>query len=310
MTPTRPSHKRTAGTWRRWLILALLFGAATIALVLTTEKQELEITVAVTFNNLGQDLLLADATRQSVRLLTVGTPSRMEAIDPLKAYCLIDLSGLGEGTVTIPVYASDITLPKGIFLQRLLTPALTIRLEKVSLKTVGVVAVLEGDPAPGYAVVGVKLKPDRIVLRGTATMLADIDTVKTRPINLETASEPFKKEVPLNLPEAIAVDPPLRIVVAEVAVKQRIITRVLENVPVSSKGTSAAHQIHPGTISLTVSGPAVIVNAIESDPAFAVTIDLWGLSPGNHQLKAAINLPVQTTLVQVSPEHFSVTIIE
>jgi YbbR domain-containing protein len=132
--------------------------------------------------------------------------------------------------------------------------------------------------------------------------------VKTRPINLEAASESFKKEVPLNLAETIAVAPPLRIVVADIEVKPRIVTRVLENIPVSGKGTSAGYQIDPPVISLTVSGPEAIVNTIETDPAFAVAVDLVGLSPGTHSLKAAINLPVRTALIHVSPERFSVTI--
>jgi YbbR domain-containing protein len=139
-------------------------------------------------------------------------------------------------------------------------------------------------------------------------MLTDMETVKTHPINLEAAAESFKKEVPLNLPEVIAVDPPLRIVVAEVTVKERIVTRVLEHIPVSVSGSSAAHQIRPETITLSVSGPETIVAAIESDPAFAVSVDLNGLTPGTHHLRATINLPIQTTLVQVSPEQFSVTI--
>ena len=308
MTPSPLAHKPTTGTWIRWLILPLLLVTATVTLISKTEKQEMEIAVAVTFDNLAEDLLLIDAARQSVRLMVAGTASALEALNPQSASCRMDLFGIAEGTHTIAVNVSEFTLPKGVSLKTLLTPSLTIRLETVALKTVEVLAVLAGKPAPGSAVVAVKLKPDRIVLRGPVTMLAGIDTVKTRPINLETASESFKKEVPLNLPEDIAVEPPLRIVVADIVVKERIITRVLENIPVKGKGTTAGHQIQPGAITLTVSGPESIINAIESDPAFAVSVDLNGLTPGDHTLTAAINLPVQTTLVQVSPERFSVTI--
>jgi len=308
MTPFAPSNKRAHGTWIRWLILSLLMGAATLALISRTEKQEREIAIAVTFSNLADNLLLSDAPRHSVRLLVSDTTSALQTINANETYCRVDLSGLGEGTHTIPVRPADVSLPKGADLQALLTPSLTIRLETESQKTVGVIAVLEGQPAPGFAVAAVSLKPDHILLKGTATMLAGIDMVKTRPINLEDASESFKKEVPLNLPEAIAVDPPLRIVVAQVEVKERIITRVLENVPVLVKGTSADYQIHPEAINLTVNGPEVIVNTIETNPAFAVTLDLHDLTMGSHSLKAAINLPVRTTLVCTSPERFSVTI--
>jgi YbbR domain-containing protein len=185
---------------------------------------------------------------------------------------------------------------------------LTIRLETVSNKTVDVLAVLEGAVAPGFAVAAARLKPDRIRLTGTTAMLAPIDTVKTRPINLEGASESFKKEVPLNLPEAIIADPPSRIVVAEIEIRERLITRVLENIPVVAKGTRAGYRIAPQGITLIISGPEAIVSKIESNPTFSVTIDLEGLAPGSHALKAAIKLPVRTTLVQVTPELFSVTI--
>ncbi len=290
------------------MILFLLLGVATVALISRTEKQEREIAIALTFNNLSDELLLMDAPRHSVRLLVSGTASTLQTIDAKETACRVDLSGLGEGTHTLTVRPVDVGLPKGVTLKSLLTPSLTIRLEPLSQKSTRVVAILEGHPAPGFTVAAVSIQPNRILLKGTATMLADIDTVETRSINLKNASESFKKEVPLNLPEAIAVDPPLRFVVAHVEIKERIITRVLESIPVSVKGASAGFEILPDAITLTVKGPEAIVKKIEANPAFAVAVDLSNLTTGSHSLKAVINLPVRTTLVSVSPERFSVTI--
>ena len=308
MNSSASSHKPTPGTRYRWMILLLLLGVATVILISRTDQQEMEIAVAVTFENIADNLLIMDDSRHSVTLLVVGTATALRTIDAKTAVVRLDLSGLEAGTHTISIDASQVTLPDKISLKAVLTPWLTARLEMLTVKTVDAVAVLEGHPAPGFAVVGVDLRPDRIVLKGPATILADIETVKTYPIDLESASEPFKKEVPLNLPEAVDVEPPLRIVLAEVAVRERIVTRVLEGIPVTASGSSAPHQIRPETINLSVVGPETIVAAIESDPAFAVSIDLTGLTAGDHHLKATINLPIQTTLVQVSPEHFVVTI--
>jgi YbbR domain-containing protein len=307
---TFPAHakKTPLGTWIRWIALPLLLGGATMTLITETETKEWEIDVAATFTNLAQDLLVVDAQQQSVRLLVSATPSSFKAAESTRASCRFDLSGLGEGNHTIAVQAADISLPKGVSLLAPMSPKLTIRLETMSSKTVDVLAVLEGAVAPGFAVAAARLKPDRIQLTGTTAMLAPIDTVKTRPINLEGASESFKKEVPLNLPEAIIADPPSRIVVAEIEIRERLITRVLENIPVVAKGTRAGYRIAPQGITLIISGPEAIVSKIESNPTFSVTIDLEGLAPGSHALKAAIKLPVRTTLVQVTPELFSVTI--
>ena len=308
MQPTTPSKSQSIGKWPRWWILPLLLIAATLVLIARTDNREMEIAVAVTFDNLADDLMITNAPVPMVRLRVAGDARVLERFDGSTVACRIDLSGLDAGVHPIPVRAASVALPKGIVLQSMLTPTLTIRLETALLKTVDVVAVLEGDPAPGYAVEAVSLKPDQVVLKGTETHLAAIETVKPYPINLEAAADPFKKEVPLNLPEPIRVEPPLRIVVAHVQVSERIITRVLESIPVAGKGSPAQHRIHPETINLTISGPASIVNGIESNPAFSVSVDLTGLATGAHTLKASINLPLRTTLVDVSPEQFTVTI--
>ena len=308
MPSSPPPPPRTLGIRIRWWLLILILVAAVLAVVARTNRGEIEIGVAVTFTNLSDDLLIAAPSRQVARVLVTGSSLALERLDLTSVSCHLDLSGLPAGSHTLPVHPADLRLPKGVALKALLTPSVMIRLEAASTKTVGVVAVLEGHPASGYAVAAVSLQPDRVVLKGTANLLADIETVKTHPINLEDAAESFKKEVPLHLPETIAVTPPLRIVVAQVQVSERIITRVLENISVTAQGSEPAHSIQPESIVLTVSGPESIVNGIESDPAFSVTVDVEGLSPGDHMRKAAINLPVGTTLIDATPEHFRVTV--
>lgn len=308
MASSSSTQKGLSGRWIRWLVLPLLLGGVTLALIVHTEKKESEIAIDVSFTNLADDLLLMDPSSQIVRLLVVSRSSAFDTVAANNISCQVDLTGLRAGTHKLPIEPSDVTLPKELDLKSLLTPFLTIRLEPMVLKTVDVVAELEGNVAPGYAVIAVSLEPDRVVLKGTAGSLAGIETVKTHPINLEEAAESFKKEVPLNLPEAIAVDPPLRIAVARVEISERIVTRVLERIPVSVKGDRDPYRIEPQTIMLTVSGPEAVVNALESSADFSVTVDLSGLAPGHHKLKAAIHLPVGTTLTRVDPEQFLVTI--
>lgn len=305
-----PDHakKHPLGTIILWIVLPLLMAGATLALISETNKKEREIAISVSFKNLAENLIVLDTPRPAVRFLVSGKPAALKTIEPEGASCQLDVSDLGQGSHTIPVRPMDIRLPNGVSLSMLLTPTLTIRLGVISHKTVDVVVVLEGTLAPGFAVAEVNLKPNRIVLAGTADLLAGIDTAKTHPISIEGASESFKKEVPLNLPDTVAVDPPPRIVIAGVDIRERIITRVLENIPVATEGIAASHRIAPDGITLTVSGPEAIVNAIESDPTFSVTIDLNGLAPGTHSLKATIKLPVRTKLVHVTPEQFSVII--
>ena len=279
-----------------------------MALIAKTETKQWVIDANVIFAHLAEDLLVMDADGQSVQLRVVATPSTFENAKHRRAYCRFDLSGLGQGTHSIRVQAADIILPGGVSLLEPITTILTIQLEKKITKTVDVLAELAGKPAPGVAVVAVRVQPDRIQLTGTAAMIEDFDTVRTRPISLKNASESFKKEVPLDLPAALSVQPSSRLVVAEIDIRQRLITRLLENISLTAKGKASGYRIDPEGITLTIRGPEAIVGKIESNPAFSVTIDLEGLTQGAHSLKAAIKLPLHTTLVQVNPELFSVTI--
>lgn len=308
MASSSSTRRGSIARWIRWLVLPLLLGGVTLALIVHTEKKESEIAIDVSFTNLADDLLLMDPPSQIVRLLVVSRSPAFDTVAANAISCQLNLAGLRAGTHKLPIEPGDVTLPKEMDLKSLLTPFLTIRLEPVALKTVDVVAQLEGSVAPGYAVTAVNLEPDRVVLKGTAGSLADIETVRTHPINLADAAESFKKEVPLNLPEAVSVDPPLRIMVARVEITERIVTRVLEEIPVSVKGGGAPYRMEPRTIMLTVSGPEAVVTTLESKADFSVAVDLGGLAPGHHKLKAVIHLPVGTTLLRVDPEQFSVTI--
>lgn len=272
------------------------------------KRKTVELAITVDVANLGKELLVVGRPKPSVRLRVSGSKPALYAAEAGQIACRIDLAGLGAGVHSLPVQPADVSLPKGIKLETLLTPTINVSLAHVVRKTVGVVAMLAGTPAPGYAVIRVVLKPDRIVLRGTAEMLDGLETVRTGAIDLEGAAESFKKEVPLILPEAIQVEPSLRIVIADVQVQERIVTRVMEDIPVAGLNANGAFQIQPETITLTISGPEAIVNAVERDPAFSVAIDMTDMAPGNHLRTATIHLPVEVSLDQVSPEAFSVTI--
>ena len=288
--------------------MPILLGGATMALIAKTETKQWVIDAEAVFSHLAEDLLVLDADGQSVQLRVVATPSTFKNVKHNKSFCRFDLSGLDQGTHSIRVQAADIILPAGVSLLEPITTILTIQIDEKRTKTVDVLAELAGKPAPGVAVVAVRLQPDHIQLTGTAAMLKDFDTVRTPPINLKNASESFKKEVPLDLPAALIVQPSSRIVVAEIEIRQRLIIRLLENTSITAKGKTTGYRIDPEGITLAISGPEAIVGKIESNPAFSVTIDLEGLTQGSHSLKAAIKLPLHTTLVQVNPELFSVTI--
>ncbi len=278
-----------------------------MAVASRTQTRQWTVDINATFEGLSDDLMIV-TEKEPVRLKLAATPSVDEDNASAKVVCRFDLAGLKRGTHRLSIEAAMVELPKGVSLITPLTSAVTVRLEKKTSRMVDVLPQLEGDPAPGFAVATVRLKPDQVRLTGTKAMLEALGTVRTLPINLKERSESFKQEIPLNIPETIGVEPPSRLVIAEIDIRPKMVTRRLENLPLAARGTSFNYRIEPETISLAVSGPEAVVSRIESDPAFSVAIDLDGLAPGTHRLKAGIKLPLDTTLVQATPEFFTVTI--
>ena len=86
------------------------------------------------------------------------------------------------------------------------------------------------------------------------------------------------------------------------------ISSTFKELPLAGHDISLPYSITPPAISLAVKGPANVVNTLETSREFVVYMDLKGLEPGVYVRRATIVLPVNTLLVGVSPEIFTVTI--
>jgi YbbR domain-containing protein len=144
---------------------------------------------------------------------------------------------------------------------------------------------------------------------GPETILSSIDAMLTKPIDVTGKSESFKKEIALDLGAGIEVCSSSGIILAEIYIAEKEVTRRFADILVEGKGTPFEFNISPPTISIEIRGPQYIVENLHPDKDIRVLVELKDLNPGVYVRRAAITLPVKTSLVIVEPELFTVKVI-
>ena len=227
------------------------------------------------------------------------------ALDPAGSSVLIE-----PGIYTIPVLEERIPLSSRVTITAITPSFITVRLEEKISVRLPVKVIYTGTPATGHIVLHASTNPEIIQLTGAESALATLTAVETKPVDITGAREDFKRKVPLNLDQFVDSNPKDSIILVSVPIREEIITRTFDNLPVSPKNTNIYADISPPEISITVKGPAKILKKSGITKEFRIYMDLAELDPGVYVRRATISLPVGLILIAVGPEVFTITMEE
>ncbi len=230
-----------------------------------------------------------DSARVTI-FLNNDTQTRIESPQPLfynRQGRVASVSGLTLSTdqvqVTIPVNES------ADFANRIITPD------------------IDGQVAPGYRVLGATVDPPSVLVTGRPTQLALPFQVKTEPIDITGLTETFQDQVSLVLPEGITLDSVDEITVT-VQIEPFSSTKIY-NLPIELLGINEelAVTIIPETVRVVLFGPSPVLDTL-TDQEVRVTLDIFGLEPGEYSLEPDVDLPdrglelrsIQPSVIEVS----------
>jgi YbbR domain-containing protein len=292
----------------KWLILSFLIGTGVFLLWSVSSLQETDILIPVVSAGIPEGLTITGTPLKDIEVSIRGPKSVLKTLPDLKLQYLLDLSGIDIGLESIPIKKERITLPEGISIVRVNPIFLTVRVEKEIKKELPVKIAYSGKPAAGFTVAGALAKPFSMNLRGPENILDSIEEILTKPVDIKGLSASLKKEIALDLPENIEVVAHSGIILAEVVIEEKIVTKNLTGIIVTGKGTTYDYSIKPSVIDIEVKGPENIIEKLVKETGVKVYVDLKDLNPGIYIRRATIPLPVKTTLIRVKPEIFTVKI--
>ncbi|BCS98979.1 hypothetical protein DSLASN_46110 [Desulfoluna limicola] len=186
---------------------------------------------------------------------------------------------------------------------------LHIRLVETISRELPVQVRLEGQPAPGFRLGRVTIKPATTAVSGPSEAIQHLEFIRTTPINLAGASAPLKLEIPAEKSgeATLTLTPDLFTVL--VLVEEVPSTILLKGVPVTTGPEEARSvSVTPGTVDIEVTGPARLVETLKATGGVTAVIDTRKLKAGVFVRRAAIILPEGVSLIGADPELFTVNI--
>ncbi|MBN1219613.1 MAG: diadenylate cyclase CdaA [Anaerolineae bacterium] len=188
--------------------------------------------------------------------------------------------------------------------------------QRANARDVGIRAVPNGPPPPGYWLSGLSVTPSFVTLKGSPERLAEIGSfIDTSPIDISQAFGNLEVQVPLALPADVqALDSNggsvVRIVTATVQIKSRtgdlIVTRPVELLGLTPDITAT---VAPPNLELLLSGPLPTLQQIEANPDL---IQVWvnpnELTPNQSTEVAPQLITPEGVKVQLMPPSVLVTL--
>jgi YbbR domain-containing protein len=266
------------------------------------------IFIPVDSDQIPAGLTITGPSLKGIEVYVRGPKSALRILSDMKMRYVLDLSGAHIGINSIPIEKDRIILPGGISIVKINPTFLTVTIDNKIKKELPVKILFSGKPATGFTVSSAVLKPSSVILQGPQNILAPMDKVLTKPVEIKGLSESFKKGVALDLVEDLEIISPSKIIFAEISIEEKIVTQKFFDIQVEGKNSPFSYMITPPAINIEVKGPVHIIEKLHTEKWITVYVDLNGLPPGTYVKRATITLPVKTALIGVTPEMFAVKI--
>jgi len=213
--------------------------------------------------------LIATGLPGRITVTLEGPRSALRRVDTTELRLPVDLATvsteLGEHSldlVGLPIEG----LPSTVSLAEVRPQTVTFTLDEVEERSVDVEPKVVGEPAEGWMVVGVKLEPSVVQVRGPRSLLVNLSTIQT--FNIDVSGLRFDRRFETR-PDLAGVEVVGDAVIeARVDVEPRTESRVFSEVPVVVRGRPG-WVADPPTVRVRAEGPAASLRQISASDVIA-----------------------------------------
>ena len=285
-----------------------------------TKPVETDFLLPVEFSNIPENMVLTEFHTDKIEIRIRAAPRLMERLNmesiryPVDLYTDLafdpagDFDSIEPGEYLIPVFKKRIPIGSGFKILNIKPSYVSVRLEKKEHKFFQVKVPYTGTPAQGYRALEATADPSRVELTGPASVIESISELKTKPIDLTNVNEGFKKKIPLDLEDPSIVFSPDQVITVTVPVEQQLVSKIIENIPVLAWNTAFPVKIELAGITVSIKGPFEKLSKKEVLSRIYAYIDLKDMKPGVYVRHAYINIPVDLTMTDASPQVFTIKI--
>jgi YbbR domain-containing protein len=190
---------------RHWelKLLAVVIAFALWVFVVGGDRSRMAIAAPIEYVGLGTDVVLVSDTREQVDVFLEVARWATGRVTPDSVRVRVNLAGLREGENLVALAPSDVLVPPGVVVTRIVPPRLRVAVAGAAEERLEVVPQIRGVPADGFDAMRVLVDPPAVQVKGPRSTIEGRTTVETAPVDISGRRGDLVQTVGLMLPEYV-----------------------------------------------------------------------------------------------------------
>lgn len=270
---------------------------------------ERSMRVALEFRNIPPALEIVGDPPAAVDVRLRGPSAILGRLEPREIVAVLDLGSARPGSRMFHLRTDEVRVPYGVEVAQVVPGTIALEMEKSARRTLPIVPVVDGQPAPGFVLGRVTVDPGTVEVAGPESHLRRLTGATTEPVDV--AGRQTRTSDVVNVGVA---DSAVRLVRAQTA---RVTADVLPaprereiagvTVRYRNLGQGLAAQVKPVLTSVHVRGARDPIQAIRPGDIQAF-VDLAGLGAGRYNLRVQVDPSQSFGVSAIDPAVVDVTI--
>lgn len=296
-------------------LLAVILATVTWLFIRETTSFEQVIADIPVEVNLPEGWAIQERSVNTVEVAFRGSQSDIMALDKSQIRVQADARGRNiEPNMIIKLDRANVSSPRAVRAMYVDPSEIALTLDRETDKVVAVRVDLLGQPPEGFDVVSTNVTPSTVIVHGPERRLANVDSVRTVPIDMEGRIRSFQINRALITPgENWQARMDIDKVRVEFTIVERTVRKDFTNVPVKvllPPGSSSKVSFTPDIVSVSVKGRTDAISNLTMRAIHAY-IDCTALAPGVEQeMPVEMPTPSGVNLIAIEPAKIRVEMKE
>ena len=182
-------------------IVSLLLATLLWAAVSNQESSEIGLEVPLEYRNIPERLEITGDTTNTVQVRLRGPANVIKGITAKDVSTTLDVAKMGTGEKIVALSPQNVQVPFGAEVIRVNPSNVRFTLERTLVKTVEVIPAITGQPAEGFEIGQVLVRPSTIEVEGPESRVITLSSIATIPIRVDRRQFPIEQATDLDVPD-------------------------------------------------------------------------------------------------------------
>ena len=185
-----------------WLKIAALALGTLLWFIVSGQQVVRSVSVPVLYLHTPSGLQITGRPLQEVNVHIRGGYSQISQLGRNEVAVIADLADAKAGAAVLALSPNQVSAPLGIDVTQVDPSTVTVLLEKAGRARLPVRPVVDGTPAPGYAIGRIRVDPETVEVVGPVSRLDAISAATTETISVDGATKDVTQTVNIGVADS------------------------------------------------------------------------------------------------------------